>query len=160
MIRLAFNKNIVFTGCIGSHISRQSCAINQCNGRRCRVIGDVASNFCIVRDNDRGRIALIRFTISDYNIPIDGAVFTRNIQLGFIVTSLSVFVTADIDSTYSRISFRRNIGICYGTNSICCICYSTASLAAYKKSCNRYIICARLPWFCRVIVNFARSIYC
>lgn len=53
MIRIAFNKNIVCTGCIGSYNSRQSCAINQCNGRRGRVIGDVASNFCIVRNNYR-----------------------------------------------------------------------------------------------------------
>lgn len=50
------NKNIACAGCAGSHISRQSCAINQCNGRRCRVIGDVASNFCIVGNNYRRRI--------------------------------------------------------------------------------------------------------
>ena len=144
------NKNIA---CAGSHISRQSCAINQCNGRRCRVIGDVASDCCIVRDNDRGRIALIRFTISDYNIPIDGAVFTRNIQLGFIVTSLSFFVAAYINSTvniFSTSSRYRSIG--HIANSVSCIGCFTPCLATNDKCCNWDILCTALPIFSWIIL--------
>ena len=55
MIWFTFYKNIICVGC-RSYFSIQRCAINQCNGRKCRVIGDVTSNLCIVGNNYGRRI--------------------------------------------------------------------------------------------------------
>lgn len=70
-IVVIFNKNIVYAG---SYISLQSCAINQRNKRRRRVIGDVASYLCIVGNNYGRRIF---FGAIRYNhITSDHSLFT------------------------------------------------------------------------------------